>query len=317
MDNVDLRTRERIVALAGELNYAVSPAASRLATGRTGTIGIVTPFIGRWYFTEVFAGVEEGLKHHDVDLLLHVTESLDHPHLPLAHVRMRRRVDGALVIGLSPDGEDLVGLAALDVPVVLLGARADGFSGVSIDDRAGSRTAVEHLIDSGHERIGLITGRQLPTPILPENERLAGFLDGLQAHGLAAPAEWRAIGDFTTAGGERAMTELLATRPRPTAVFCMSDEMAYGALRTLRRAGIRPGGEPDRGEIAIVGFDGHDLAEAFDLSTVAQPVRDLGRAAADLLMARVACPDSPPQSIVLPTRLTARRSSLPRRRLHR
>jgi DNA-binding LacI/PurR family transcriptional regulator len=311
--NVDEQTRKRIVALAHELNYAVSPAASRLATGRTGTIGIVTPYVGRWYFTEVFAGVEEGLKQHDVDLLLHVNESLDSPQMPRAHIRMRRRVDGALVIGLSPDDDDIAGLAAMDVPVVLLGAASSGFASVRIDDRAGARCAVEHLVQGGHERIGVITGRQLPTYILPENDRIAGYLDVMQAHGLPAPPELRAIGGFTTEGGDRAMTQLLALDDPPTAVFSMSDEMAYGALRALRRAGIRAGGDREAGEVALVGFDGHDLAEVFDLSTVSQPVRELGRAAAELLMAKVAgtadadAPDN--GSLVLPTALVVRAST--------
>jgi len=308
MDNVDLRTRERIVALARELNYTVSPAASRLATGRTGTIGIVTPFVGRWYFTEVFAGVEEGLKQYDVDLLLHVTESPERPEFPRAHIRMRRRVDGALVIGLTPDEDDMAGLAEMDEPVVLLGARAPGFASVTIDDRLGARCAVEHLVEQGHQRIALVTGRVLPTNILPENDRLAGYLDVMTAHGLPTPSELRVVGDFTTEGGERAMNELLALAPRPTAVFCMSDEMAYGAMRALRRSGVRAGGDRDGGEIAVIGFDGHDLADAFDLSTVSQPVRSLGRAAADLLMAQVLGSNDPP-SVVLPTTLHVRGST--------
>ena len=149
-------------------------------------------------------------------------------------------------------------------------------------------------------RIALITGRRLPTYILPENDRLDGYLDALDAHGLHAPADLREIGEFTTQGGDRAMTALLNRSPRPTAVFCLSDEMAYGALQALRRAGLRPGSDRRRGEIAVIGFDGHDLGGAFDLSTVCQPVRALGRAAADLLMAQVNGVAGP-QSVTLPT----------------
>jgi DNA-binding LacI/PurR family transcriptional regulator len=107
------------------------------------------------------------------------------------------------------------------------------------------------------------------------------------------------------------MTQLLALDEPPTAVFSMSDEMAYGAMRALTLAGIPVGGNPDRGEIAMIGFDGHDLADAFDLSTVAQPVRDLGRAAADLLMARVVgtVPARDVEACVLPTVLHARGST--------
>jgi DNA-binding LacI/PurR family transcriptional regulator len=310
MENVELETRKRILAVARDLDYAVSPAASRLATGRTGAIGIVTPYVGRWYFTEVFAGVEEELKNHDVDLLLHVVEPDQPPDSPRAHVRMRRRVDGVLVIGLPPDDEDVAGLAAMDVPVVLLGSHAPGLAAVSIDDRAGARCAVGHLVACGHRLVGLISGRKLPTTVLPENDRLAGYLDALGEHGLPAPPELRAIGDFTTQGGDRAMAELLALDPRPTAVFCMSDEMAYGALQALRRRGLRAGGDRAGGEIALIGFDGHDLAEVFDLSTVAQPVRQLGRAATAMLMAQVGG-TGVGTSLTLPTRLVVRGTTRP------
>jgi LacI family repressor for deo operon, udp, cdd, tsx, nupC, and nupG len=287
LDNVDPATRDRIVAIASDLQFSVSPAASRLATGRTGTIGIVTPFVGRWYFAEIFAGVEESLKRYDLDLLLHTTEPRDESGLPSAHIRMRRRVDGVLVVGLAADSDEVRAMAALGSPVVLLGARSETLPSVRIDDRLGARLATAHLAECGHTRIGLITGRRLPTRFLPENDRLAGYLDVLTERGLSTDETLRAVGLFTTPGGEEAMTRLLASPNPPTAVFCMSDEMAYGALRALRRAGRRAGSDTAAGEIALIGFDDHDLADIFGLSTIRQPVRDLGRAAAEMLMARI------------------------------
>jgi DNA-binding LacI/PurR family transcriptional regulator len=312
LGNVDERTRDRIVAIARELNYSVSPTASRLASGRTGTIGIVTPYVGRWYFTEVFAGIEERLKPFDVDLLLHHTDEEAAVGGPEPATRLRRRVDGAIIVGMSPDPGELAELTSLGIPMVLLGARHDGIASVAIDDQDGARKAVGHLVDLGHERIGIITGRALPTHVLPENHRLAGYLDVLAEHDIRARPEFRVIGGFTTEGGERAMDVLLARRPRPSAVFCMSDEMAYGALRAMRRAGVPAGGRPGGGGIAVVGFDGHDLAEVFDLSTVAQPVRDLGRAAADVLMSMVHG-DKParPEELEMATELHVRGSTAP------
>jgi LacI family repressor for deo operon, udp, cdd, tsx, nupC, and nupG len=285
--NVDARTRDRIVAIARKMNYSVSPAASRLATGRTGTIGIITPFVGSWYFGEMFAGVEEGLKPYDVDLLLHTTEPPEPTGQPGAHIRMRRRVDGALVLGLAANSEELKAMAKMDFPVVLLGSRAPGLSSVSIDDLVGARSAVQHLIDLGHVRIGLISGRVLPTRFLPENDRQAGYLEALTENGLPTDKSLREVGNFTAPGGELAMTKLLARRKPPTAVFCMSDEMAFGALQAISRAGLRPGGDRATGQIAVIGFDNHDLAPLFDLSTVGQQVRELGRSAAHLLMGYV------------------------------
>lgn len=309
LDNVDARTRERIVEIARELNYSVSPAASRLATGRSETVGIVTPYVGRWYFTELFAGIEAALKPYNLDLLLHTTaEPIDGIGVADAHLRLRRRVDGAVVVGLAPEGREIEGLSRLDVPIVLIGSQAPGLASVSIDDRAGARTAVAHLADAGHERIGLISGRRLPTGFVPENDRLTGYLEALRERGLPSDESLRAIGDFTTAGGERAMGELLRRGRPPSAVFCMSDEMAYGAVRALRRAGMRAGGDRDAGEIALVGFDDHDLAEVFDITTVAQPVRRLGALAVELLIDQLEN-GSAPRVIVVPTELRVRASS--------
>src|SRR5579859_2522528 len=169
MGNVDPRTRSRIVAIAQEMKFSISPTASRLATGRTGVIGIVTPYIGRWYFTEVFAGLEAGLASYDVELLLHATGLPGGPpHEVDAAMRLRRRVDGVIVLGLPPEMVRSEGLHELDVPVVLLGSAIPGLASVSIDDRAGAHVAVRHLVDKGHTRIGLISGRHESSMFVPE-----------------------------------------------------------------------------------------------------------------------------------------------------
>ena len=308
LDNVDPATRDRIVRIAREMRFSISPTASRLARGRTGSIAIVTPFIGGWYFTEVFAGLEAGLQPYDVDLLLHATGMPGASAHPVrAHERVRRRVDGVVVMGMPLAMTESEGLFDLDVPLVLLGVHAPGVPSVSIDDRAGAVAAVEHLVDRGFERIGLISGRPLPAMFVPENDRLDGYLEVLRTHGLPNEEALREPGNFDVRGGEQAMERLLALRPRPTAVFSMSDEMAYGALRAMNRRGVAPGRD-----VAIIGFDGHDLADTFDLSTVAQPVRELGRMAAQLLMDRIApttrvAPGA--EYVVLPTQLYARSST--------
>jgi LacI family repressor for deo operon, udp, cdd, tsx, nupC, and nupG len=307
-ENVDPATRDRIVRIAREMKFSVSPTASRLASGRTGTIAIVTPYVGGWYFTEVFAGLESGLAPHDVDLLVHATGMPGVTAHPVrASERVRRRVDGVLVLGMPMGVLESEGLFDLELPLVLLGLQAPGVASVSIDDRLGARVAVEHLVERGHQRIGLISGRPLPTMFVPENDRLSGYLDVLGDHGLPTDEALREPGGFSVLGGEEAMNRLLSLRPRPTAVFCMSDEMAYGAMRAMNRRGLAPGKD-----VAIIGFDGHDLADTFDLSTVRQPVRELGRTAAELLMSRVgveAAGSATPEQIVLPTQLYARGST--------
>jgi DNA-binding LacI/PurR family transcriptional regulator len=302
--NVDPRTRSRIIAIAQEMKFSISPTASRLASGRTGVVGIVTPYIGRWYFTEVFAGLEAGLAPYEVELLLHATGLPGTPPPEIAAgIRLRRRVDGVIVLGLPPEMVASEGLLDLDVPVVVLGSHTPGVASVRIDDREGARTAVRHLVERGHERIGLISGRRETSMFVPENDRLAGYLDVLGEAGLAAPEELREYGHFTLRGGEQAMAALLATERRPTAVFCMSDEMAFGAVRAMNRQHVVAGRE-----LALIGFDGHDLASAFDLSTIEQPVRELGHQAAQVLMRAIAGPGTQEQ-VLLPTVLVQRGST--------
>lgn len=309
LDLVEPRTRDHVVAVARQLKYSVWLPASRLATGHTGIVGIVTPSVGRWYFTEVFAGVHEQLRNHDVELLIHSAEETGESIFGSAAARLRRRVDGALVVGMAPSRQDLADLKSIDVPIVLLGAQVAELPSVSIDDRAAARTAVQHLVERGHQRIGLITGYPVPTAALTQTARLRGYLDVLAQHSLPSPPELRVPGWFTAEGGQAAMRQFLDLLELPTAVFVMSDEMAYGAMRALARAGLRAGGDRTAGDIAIVGFDGHDLAGAFDLTTVHQPVRALAQAAADLLLARMGAGCRDGVSVVMPTRLQIRGST--------
>jgi LacI family transcriptional regulator, repressor for deo operon, udp, cdd, tsx, nupC, and nupG len=304
LPNVDPVTREHVRRVADRLDYVISPAASRLASGRAGSIAVITPFLGRWYFSKVLSGVERVLQRSDLDLLLYSTGDPSEEHRVPPHRRLRRRVDGVLVIGLPADSPDLQELFELDMPVTLIGAHSVGVSSVSIDDVEGGRMASQHLINLGHERIGLISGRPLPTPFFPENDRLAGYRQALEASGLSIEASLQVPGYFTIEGGEHAMTAQLAQRTPPTAVFAMSDEMAFGALRALRRHGIRPGHD-----IAIVGFDGHEMCDMLDLTTVTQPAEELGAAAARCLLDLLDDPAREPEVLRLPTQLCVRGST--------
>jgi LacI family repressor for deo operon, udp, cdd, tsx, nupC, and nupG len=304
LPNVDPITREHVKRVADRLDYVISPAASRLASGRAGSIAVITPFVARWYFSRVLSGVERVLQRSDLDLLLYSTGDPSEPHQVPPHRRLRRRVDAVLVIALPADSPDLAELFDLDLPVTLIGSKAEGVPSVSIDDIEGARMATQHLINLGHERIGLISGRPLPTPFLPEHNRVAGYIEALSSSGLTADPLLEVPGFFTVVGGEHAMTAQLAQRTPPSAVFAMSDEMAFGALRALRRHGLQPGRD-----VSVVGFDGHEMSDVLDLTTVSQPVDDLGTLAAHCLLDLLEDPDSAPQTKTLPTQLHVRGST--------
>jgi DNA-binding LacI/PurR family transcriptional regulator len=311
LPNVDPATRDRIATVASKLDYVISPSASRLASGRTGSIAVITPFISRWFFATVLSGVESVLQAAGMDLLLmSVTDAASgHHRLPPAP-RLRRRVDGVLIIAMSPSDPQLRDVLNLGMPTSMIGVNVGGVPSVMIDDVAAARIATQHLINLGHTRIGMIGGSPAELPFTAEFDRENGFRQAMEESGLETTPMLEAFGYFTIQGGEQAMTALLTQKNPPTAVFAMSDEMAFGALRSLRNHGLKPGVD-----ISVVGVDGHDMSEHLELTTVVQPVFDLGRIAAEALLVQLR---TLPQDVNLeptrvPTQLVVRSSTAPLR----
>jgi|DEB0MinimDraft_3_1074331.scaffolds.fasta_scaffold07289_2 DNA-binding LacI/PurR family transcriptional regulator len=310
LPNVDNATRARVQKVAADLDYVVSPSASRLASGRTGSIAVLTPYISRWYFSTVLSGVESVIQASGMDLLLQCVDD----HIP-GHFRstpasrLRRRVDGVLVIAMPPESEQLLEVIDLGMPTALISVNVGDTPSVTIDDTEAARQATRHLVNLGHTRIGLINGDPAINAFTAEFNREAGYSSVIEEYSLDDDPLLRASGYYTISGGEQAMTALLTQRNPPTAVFCMSDEMAFGALRSLARHGLTPGKD-----ISIVGIDGHDMSEHLDLTTIEQPVYDLGRIAAESLLAQInPLPEAEPMptSVRVPTRLVVRGSTRP------
>jgi DNA-binding LacI/PurR family transcriptional regulator len=300
LPNVDEATRQRVREVATHLDYVISPSASRLASGRTGSVAVITPAVSRWFFATVLSGVESVLQDAGVDLLLHSTATSG-----ISAARLRGRVDGVLAISVPAEDPQLQRVIDLGLPTSLIGTWCEGAPSVMIDDVQAAVTATEHLIGLGHRCIALISGSADARPATPSYARRSGFLQTMDQAGLEVGPQLEAHGAFTIDGGELAMEQLLLTQPRPTAVFAMSDEMAFGAMRALRRHGLSPGQD-----IALVGIDGHDMSGYLELTTVAQPVVELGRIAATWMLEQLADGRSrPPESIRVPTTLIVRGSS--------
>lgn len=311
LPTVSEKTRARIVAIADELGYVISPSASRLASGRTHTVGVVVPYVDRWFFGQVIVSVERELRTQGYDLLLYNLGDDAGRDRFFAEMPLRRRVDAVLVLSLPLTDGEIERLRALRVPVGLVGASVEAFSCVRIDDVAGASTAVRHLVNLGHRDIALISGGpDIPMHFTTPLDRRRGYLEVLAEAGIEYDPELEAAGDFTMTGGERAMSQLLGRSRKPTAVFTLSDEMAFGAMRALRKSGLRV---PD--DVSIVGFDDHDMADLLDLTTVAQPVVEQGTAVARLLLDRLTTgphAEVTHHVVSLPTRLVVRGSTRPR-----
>ena len=308
LPGVSEATRSRVRETAQRLGYVPSPSAAGLASGQTRTVAVIVPFVTRWFFAAVVQGAEEVLRERGYDLLLYnLGGDPAARHRVFETSLLTKRVDAVLVLSLKPSPEELHRLQKLGRPVTIVGADLPGWATVRIDDHHAAVTAMEHLLDLGHRRIGYVGGDtegvlDFTAPV----ERLAGYRDALRAAGRSPEPGLEANGEFTVGGGMRAGRELLERPVRPTAVFAASDEMAIGVLRTARELGMRV---PD--DLSVIGIDDHEMAGFFDLTTVAQPAHEQGRVAAQQVLHALDERNWEPDQVLLPTRLVVRRTTAP------
>ncbi len=306
LPNVAPATRARVIAAAEELDYVADPQASRLAAGRSRTVGVVVPRMGQWYYASLLEAIDAIVRTANHDLLPFTLPDPSARQRFLELLPFRKRVDGLVVVDVPMSDDDLGRMAETDIPVVTVGLRTRAFSSLTVDNHQGARLATEHLLGLGHRRIGFVGGHQ-PEPFdfpIP-SQRRAGYEAALAGRGVEVRPELEVDAELNAAGGAEAMTALLHLEPRPTAVFVMADEMAVGAMQVARDLGLRV---PE--DVSIVGFDDHDLAEYLGLTTVRQEVAAQGRAAAGWLLEALLAPEEMElHHQTLPTRLLVRRST--------
>ncbi|MGV1003826.1 MAG: LacI family DNA-binding transcriptional regulator [Candidatus Nanopelagicales bacterium] len=307
LPNVSEVTRAKVVRAAEELDYVASPSASRLATGQTKSIAVVMTYVGRPFFSQVLAGAEDVLRRAGYDVLLYALPDDEAREHFFTTMPLRRRVDGVLVITMPLSIEQMARLASLKIPLAAVGMHMEGLASADIDDYAGAKAAVSHLINLGHRRIAMIGGgASEPNPFTTPKARAQGYEDAMKEAGLGVQRGYQVDGEFTIAGGSAAMGRLLGASPMPTAVFCQSDRMAMGALGALRQVGLRC---PE--QISVVGFGDAEIAASLNLTTVHAPATEQGRLAAELLLSRLA--GGAPDARFLPTELVVRASTCPPR----
>ncbi|MCM2578093.1 LacI family DNA-binding transcriptional regulator [Streptomyces meridianus] len=305
---------EKVRRAVEELGYVPNHAARTLVTRRTGAIAVIvaepeTKVFTNPFFAEQLLGISRELAGHDLQLVLLLVEG------PADYDRVGRylaggHADGALLFSLHNDDPLPAITRRVGIPTVFggrpgwAGAEADrGILYVDSDNRGGAREAVRHLITLGRARIATITG---PMDQTASVDRLDGYHDML----MDADSKLIVEGDFTEAGGARAMAELLDRAPDLDAVFVASDLMACGALRVLRERGRRV---PE--DVAVVGFD--DMAEVAELTnppltTVRQEIEEMGRLMVRLMLRSLGQPAKgdgvgrPLSSVITPTRLILR-----------
>jgi DNA-binding LacI/PurR family transcriptional regulator len=308
LPNVSPKTRDRVVSVAAMLNYRPDPNAARLAAGRTRTVAVGVVAIPIWYTGQVVSGIEAVLTNqgYDLTLLLIADDFARSRAFGDVGGGVSKRADGAIIVDLVPTAPERSLLAEQRVPWVMVGADCPTIDSVVIDNVEGAASAARHLLDLGHRSIGLIAGGPAAFPSSGPPQRRAGFLRALDNAGVRFDPAMERVGDFSALGGYEAMQSLLGRRPRPTAIFAMSDEMAMGAMRACHEAGLDV-----PGDVSIVGFDDVDWAFTVGLTTVRQDATELGAIAARLMIERLEGIACERRLITVPTQLVERSSTAP------
>jgi LacI family transcriptional regulator len=267
---------------ARRMNYIPNVAARSLITARTQTVGVIVADIANPFYPQIVDSLHDelGLSGYRM-VLLH--ERADGRRGELVPQLQGRSVDGLIFTSATLDSDAVDWFSDRGVPAVLLNRDIDGafVDRVLSDTRLGGALAAELLVRLGHTRIGLIAG---PSNTSTSRDRERGFLEALQRLGIPHCPELHRDGEFAYESGHQWARDLLSLPDPPTALFCGNDVMAFGALDAARRLGISV---PD--QLSVVGYDDIDMAAwaAFDLSTINQPLAQMAKAAARMMVSRI------------------------------
>ncbi len=273
-------TRRRVLAAIATLDYQPSATARALSTGRTHAVGVIAPFFTHSSVIERVRGISRALAGAGYQLILLDVERPEQRAEAFRSLGVRGRIDGLLSISLAPTDRELRRLQQTGVPIVLIDRAHDSLPSITIDDVEGGRMAAEHLLDLGHRRIAFLGDEE-------ENRfgfdssahRREGFVAALDAAGVPALPEWILRRPHGRDAARDAATGMLAGSERPTAVFASSDVQAIGVLEAAQAAQVTV---PE--ELSVIGFDNVEAAELTGLTTVAQPLEEIGALGADMLL---------------------------------
>jgi DNA-binding LacI/PurR family transcriptional regulator len=304
-------TRKRVQQVITRLGYQPNAIARSLVSRRTRTLGLITADFSDYFFTQVIAGAEVEARKHGYFFMLGSTERNIQDEPEYIRLLTEHHVEGILFARPStePSNRHLSDLVQQGVPVVTTAYYLPGqpLTVVDVDNFNGARQAAGCLVESGHRQIAMITGAAGWKSVA---DRSAGFLETLQAASLPIDPALQVEGDWSYESGYRAMQALVA-RQRPfTAVFAQNDRMAIGAIRALREMGQRV---PE--DVSVVGYDDIPVAAYSEppLTTVRQPMREVGETATRLLIEAIAKPNGARgQEFMLKTELVRRQSCIKR-----
>lgn len=281
-DKLTDTTRDAVFDAIRETGYRVNRAARTLRKQRANAVLVLVPNLGNPFFSQILAGISARLSEQDISVLITDSTQLPAGDTALSGYFLDGRIDGMISLDGGLSDAHLNSFARAEVADRIVCAcewvRGAAMPSVRSDNFKGAQLAIRHLHDLGHRKIAHVTG---PADNVLTHARREGMMAERQRLGLQTPPEWIIRGDFTLASGQMAARRILAMKDRPTAVFCASDQVAFGLIAGLASHKVRV---PE--EISVIGFDDIELAQHFipALSTIRQDRLALGHRAADLML---------------------------------
>ncbi|TLS49593.1 LacI family transcriptional regulator [Paenibacillus antri] len=299
------KTRQHVRSVMKRLDYQPSLVASALTKKRTNTIGLLLPDLGNLFFAEVARSVEDRAHEKGYNVVICSTDNdADKEEKYLAWLR-QKRVDGIILATGMQSDKSVKSLLDARLPVALIARESRRLSvdTVRVDDFRGGYLAASHLVELGHTRIAVIAEN---LSVSSSRERVEGYKKALEEAGLAVDEALIRISSFDIEGGKEAARQLLELTEPPTAVFACNDLLAIGILQVCRAMGLAV---PAR--LSVVGFDNTLIASLAEppLTTIAQPIPELGREVVDLITQEIHGEKQAKQRVVLDPRLIRRGST--------
>ncbi len=282
-------TADKIRKIADQTGYRPSAAARSLVTSRSATIGVVVTTIADPFAAEAVLGIEDAANEHNYSVILANSNAQPEREVKVVRSFEERRVDGIIVTSSRVGASYAETLSRTRMPIVLLNNQhpSEFIHSVMIDNFAASRELTGHLLALGHRRIAYVGDRY---GYQSDTERYGGYRSALESAGLKVEPQYVMLGDGKPEEGGAAAAALMALKPRPTAIFCYNDMTALGAMAEIAARGLKV---PE--DVSITGFDDLFFAKytAPPLTTVRQPMREMGRMALETLV--LLCDGGEPQ----------------------
>ena len=305
---ISSQTKAKVDQAIQELKYQPHALAQGLARKKTNMVAIIVPVFTGYFYLELLRGIQQEISKYQYDLLLFSVDQTEKTEIFLKRTLQERKVDGVLLISLGISDHYVKKFLQSQFPIVLIDSDHNGLDSLTVENEQGAYLATKHLINLGHTRIGMIDA-QLKS--IPAKMRLEGYQKALRDHRIPYNRRYLVISDsdiekdgFNREAGYTAMKQLLQiNKNRPTAVFVSSDIQAAGAIKAIKECGLNI---PE--DVSIIGFDDIELAQYMGLSTVRQPMYEMGGTAVEILMKKISGEESKPVKKRFETQLVIRDS---------